>query len=268
MAAAHQQPGLAARLPEAGVEHVGVARIHHQIGDTRRVVDEQHLVPRLAAVLRPKHAAFGVGSEHVAEGPDVDDVGIDRIDHDARDVAGRREPHVAPRLAAIETLPHAVTIRHVAADRCFATAGPDDVGVALEDVDRADGAAEIVVGHRVPRLARVRCLPHAAAGGTDVILIRALRRTDHRSHAAGVSGTEHPPLEAAPATGVDRCRGGGGLLCGGQGRCRERGEGNGEGVRAMRHHGHPVKSLGVRRWTLVNRDDPRIEDQRKLTPKV
>ena len=50
--AARQRMRRAEDLPEAGVEHVGVLRIHRQIDRPGLVVAEEHAVPRLAAVGR------------------------------------------------------------------------------------------------------------------------------------------------------------------------------------------------------------------------
>src|SRR5207249_1232531 len=59
--------------------------------------------------------------------------------------------------------PDAVPGRDVAADGILAGADVHDVGVRLRDADRADGAAEVLVGHRRPRVASVRRLENAAA---------------------------------------------------------------------------------------------------------
>src|SRR5437867_10758521 len=56
-----QLPRFAVRLPEGGVQHGGVRRVEHEIRDSRRVVAEQHLAPRLAAVGRLVNAAVRVG---------------------------------------------------------------------------------------------------------------------------------------------------------------------------------------------------------------
>ena len=90
-----------------------------------------------------------------------------------------------PRLAAVRGLPHAVAVRDVAADARLAAADVDDVGVRRVDRDRADGAAEILVGHRRPGDAAVGGLEDAAAGRAHPVLDRPLREP--------ATATERPP---------------------------------------------------------------------------
>src|SRR5215813_2745549 len=74
------------RLPERGVEHLGLARIHHEVGDAGGVVAEEDLLPRLAAVVRAIDASVGTGTEHVPLRADVDEVRVLRMDAHARDL--------------------------------------------------------------------------------------------------------------------------------------------------------------------------------------
>ena len=203
-AAADEKPRLAPRLPEAGVEHVRVRRVHRQVGGTGRVVAEQDLLPRLAAVLRAIDAAFRIRPEHVAECGDIGDVRIGGVGDDPTDVLRGGESQVTPRLAGIHRLPHAIAVRHVAANRRLAAARPHDVRVALEECHGADRAAEVIVGHRIPRLPAIGRLPHAAACGRDVILIRALGGSHHRGHSSGVRRADEVPVDPLPDRRVDR----------------------------------------------------------------
>ena len=73
-------PGRPPRIPQAGVDDVGVRRIDHDVHRAEIVVLEQHLLPRLAAVARPEDAAIRIRRVQVADRRDEDDVRILRID--------------------------------------------------------------------------------------------------------------------------------------------------------------------------------------------
>src|SRR5581483_12287701 len=55
-AAAVESPRAALALVHRRIEHIGVLWIHHEVGGTGVLVDEQRPRPRLAAVGRPEHA--------------------------------------------------------------------------------------------------------------------------------------------------------------------------------------------------------------------
>ena len=85
--------------------------------------------PGLAAVFGAIDAAGFVGSIRVAEGGDIDDVGVGRMDADAGDGLGIVEAEVLPFLTAIDGPIDSVTLHDVAAELSFAHADVDDVGV-------------------------------------------------------------------------------------------------------------------------------------------
>jgi hypothetical protein len=129
-AAARPAPRVDLQLPHTGEEHARVVRIHGDIGAACVLVDEQHTVPRSAAIGRPEDAALRLRAVRVAERAGEDDVGVLRVDDHARDPAGPLEAHARPRFAAVGRLVDAVADRDVAADECLAGAGPDHVRIA------------------------------------------------------------------------------------------------------------------------------------------
>ena len=70
--------------------------------------------------------------------------------------------------------------------------------------DGADGAAEVLVGHRRPGLAAVERLEDAAAGGAHVVLVRPRRRAGDGHGAAAAVRAELAPAEGVERRGVDR----------------------------------------------------------------
>ena len=68
-AAAGQHPRDAAHLPDGGVEHAGVAGVHADVDRARVFAHEEHVLPGVAAVGRPEHAALVVRPEGVSEAP-------------------------------------------------------------------------------------------------------------------------------------------------------------------------------------------------------
>ena len=156
-----------------------------------RVVHVEHLLPRLAAVRGAEHAAVGVGRPGVADRGDEDHVGVLRIDHDARDLAGVTEAHELPRLAGIGREVHAAPVDDVVADVALARAHPDEVRVRRRERDRPDRGRRLVVEDRVPGVAPVGGLPHAARRRADVVDLRlAGNAGDRRDSAAADRGPE------------------------------------------------------------------------------
>src|SRR6185369_3226201 len=99
-------------------------------------------------------------------------VRIPRVYDDAGDLARLREAEGVPRLAGIGALEDAVAMRGITAQCVFAGADVDDVRIGRVDGDRADRAAEVFVGDRLPGVAAVGGLHDAAAGGARVVLER------------------------------------------------------------------------------------------------
>src|SRR5439155_6214035 len=80
--AAYDRPRLALRAPGAGIHLVGIRPVDRDRRDAGLFVDEQHFLPRLAAVPRPEDAAFGSPTERIALSGHIDDVGILWMDFD------------------------------------------------------------------------------------------------------------------------------------------------------------------------------------------
>ena len=192
-ATAYQQPRLSAGLPEGDVHDLRVRRIHDHVRHTGAVVAKQDVFPRAAAVGGAIHAAFLVRTEHVTQRAHKDDVGVVGIDAHARDVLRLLETHVRPRLTGIGALPHTVAVRHVAANRRFTTAHPHDIGIAVLHRNRADGAAEVLVGYRTHGLAAVGGFPDAAAGSAHVVLIGTRDGAGYGNHATCLIGADVAP---------------------------------------------------------------------------
>src|SRR5436190_19192295 len=89
-------------LPRAGGEDTRVFRVHRESGAAGVLVDEQHAVPVRAAVGRAIDAALLLLARQASGRADEDDVGIGRVNEDARDAARLVEAGVRPRLPGVE----------------------------------------------------------------------------------------------------------------------------------------------------------------------
>ena len=168
-----QLPRPAVRLPQSGVQHARVVRVHHQVHHARGIVAEENLLPRAAAILGTEDAALGVGTEHVTQRADVHEIRVGRMHHDVADVLGVAQTHEPPCATRVGGLPHTVAVRSVAADRELAAPDVDDVGVGRSHANGANGAAEIAVRHGAPCLSAVGGLEDASAGGAHPVLVGA-----------------------------------------------------------------------------------------------
>ncbi len=167
--AAVHAAGRAPALIHRRVQDLAVGRVHHDVVGAGVVVALQHLLPGLAAVERPVHAALAAGAPQAAGGRHEHDVVVARVDGDAVDVAGGAETHVGVGLAAVGRLVDAVAPRRALAVVRLARAHPDEVRVALRDGHVADRHEPLVLELRLERRAVVPGLPHAAVRRRHVV---------------------------------------------------------------------------------------------------
>ena len=209
--AALETPRRAVDLPGGGVQDARVLGVQAQVHRPGAVVDEQHAFPRLPAVAGAVDTTLVVGAEGVAEGGDVDDVGVARVDAHPPDLARVAQAHVLPGAPRVHRLVDPVPVRDVAADTPLAHAGVEHVGVRLADRDRPHRAgAELAVGHVRPRHAAVDALPDAAARAAEVVDVALAHHAGHRGHAPAAQRTDVAPFETGElglVEGIHRARG-------------------------------------------------------------
>src|SRR5262245_7043514 len=178
----------------AGVEDVRVARIGSDVGARRLRVDVQHLTPCFAAVDGLEDAALFVRPPLATQAAGVHEVGVLRVDDDARDLVRLRETDVRPVLAGIDGFVHAVADRRVVARILLAGADVYDVRIARRDRDGADRGDRLLVEDGLEGGAAVRGLDDAAVGTGDVVDVAVARHTyDHGDAAGVVGGTNRSP---------------------------------------------------------------------------
>src|SRR5688500_3764832 len=194
------------RLPESGVQHVRVVRIHDEIHDTGGVVPEQNALPGGPTIPGAIHPARRMRPEDVAEDADIDEIGVRRVHDDIANVFAVGESFQRPRAAAIRRLPHPIPMRDVAANRIFTAADVHDVRIGGSDADRADGASEIAVRYREPRLPTVSRLEDAAAGRSMVVLVRSRDASRDSDGPTAAVRTELSPAKSGKGETIE-------LLC-------------------------------------------------------
>ena len=193
--AADDRPRPALPAPGARVHLVGACPVDRDRHGAGLIVDEEHLLPRPAAVFRAVHAALGSPSERVADRRDERDVRVLRVHLHLADLADVLQPGELPRSARVRGPVHAAPEDHVRPDCLAARPDVDDVRVGIGDVDCANRSGRhLAVGDRRPRDAVVPGLPDAAAGRAHVehagLRAHAGRR---RRAAAAVRPDRSPP---------------------------------------------------------------------------
>jgi hypothetical protein len=132
----------------------------------------------------------------MAQGGDINDLGILRMHADGPDYLAVLESDIAPGLAAVHRLVDAVAVRGIAAHAGFAHAHVNHVGIGIGHGDGAHGAGfELAVGHREPRAAAVGGLPHAAAHAAEIINVGLRGNAGHRHHAASAERSHQAEAE-------------------------------------------------------------------------
>ena len=145
LASVVEAPGLAAEGPHAGVDVTRVRQVDVDVRAPRVLVDEQHVVPRLATVGRAEDAALPVGPPLVAHGADQCHVGVAWVHHDALDALAVIEAEVGPGGTAVGRAVHAVAVRDRVARVALAGTEPDDVVVGGGQRQRAHRVGVLVV---------------------------------------------------------------------------------------------------------------------------
>ena len=100
-AATGPAPGRPYGFPQGCVQNTRVVGVDAQVDGAGFVAAEEDAFPILAAVPGTKHAALFVRPKGVAQGGNVDQVGVVGVDADAGNVAGVLQPQVDPGLAGI-----------------------------------------------------------------------------------------------------------------------------------------------------------------------
>ena len=130
-------------------------------------------------------------------------VGILGIDEDRGDLLALPQSHVAPRLAAVGGLVHAVADREVGPLQPFPTADVDHARVGRGDGDRTDRAGGLIVEDRRPHATVVGRAPHAAVVDTDVEESRVAGDARRGHRAPATERADRPPAQRGVARGID-----------------------------------------------------------------
>ena len=188
--------GSAPSLMRRGIDDRRIARINRDVDDSRVLIDEQSVAPGLATIGGLEQAALLARREEIPHRRDPDDVGVRRMGGDASNVPGIAESHVRPRLPRVGALVDAVAPGRALPIRALARADPEDVGIGLEDRDRADRVRRFVLENRRPGRAVVLRTPDPAGGrrGVDGEGVLLDHRNVHRA-ATHVGGADGPQLQ-------------------------------------------------------------------------
>ena len=132
----------------------------------------------------------------MAEGRDVDEVGVVGMDDDVADVARRGEALVLPRPPAIGGFVDAVAVGKVAADRRLAHTGIDHIRVCIRDDQCADGSGlERAVRDILPMRAAIGRFPDTARAATEEERPLLSRMPGDGDDAPAPMGPDAPPFE-------------------------------------------------------------------------
>ena len=104
-------------------------RVHRERRDSGVLVDEENLLPRLAAVDRTEHAALFAAVPQGSASRDIDTIGPCRMDHDLADVLGGFQADMLEALAPIDRFVDAIAEARALTVVWFARADPDRIRI-------------------------------------------------------------------------------------------------------------------------------------------
>src|SRR4030095_6193653 len=122
--AAIEPERLAQALIGRGIEDLGVAWIHHEIGRAGERIHEEHLGPRATRIRRLEDTALGVFGPEVPDRRNVGHVGVRGIENDTADRTRIVQTEIRPRVAAVSGPVHAAAPGRALTIVLIAGAGP------------------------------------------------------------------------------------------------------------------------------------------------
>src|SRR5262249_44756736 len=141
----------------------GIARVHEDVRAAGVLADlDEALRPRLPAVGGLEQAAVAAALPQRTGRCHVYDVRIFGVDHDARDMLGLLQSHIAPGAAAVLALVDAIAVGDAALIVVLAAAHPNHRGILGVDGDSADRVGALVVEDGRPGGAVIVSKPDAA----------------------------------------------------------------------------------------------------------
>ncbi len=208
-AAVHRlvDPGLAAPRGEVpgppaigvhpGIDDVAVVRVGGDVGAGGLLVEEEHALPRGAAICRLVDAALLARPPLAPEDAGVDDVGVPRVDHDTGDLVGLLEPDALPVIAPVDRLVHPVADRGVVARIPLTRTDVDDIAVARRHRDRPDRDRPLVIEDRREGRPAVGGPDDPTVGPRHVVRERVAGNTGHhRDTPRVVDRADGAPVQA------------------------------------------------------------------------
>lgn len=155
-------PAPADTVPCRCQQRVGVGGVHGDVDGAGMVVVAEDLLPGLAAVDGPVHAAVGVVAPLMPAGGGIGDVGIGGMDDDAGEGGGVGEAGMLPGRTAVGRLVDAEARQRGAEDIGLTGAEVDDVGIGGGDGEASNRLCGLTVEEGRPVLAGIGRLPEAA----------------------------------------------------------------------------------------------------------
>ncbi len=180
---ADASPGVDFDLPHGCEENVGMIGVHHDVGGTGILVDEQNAAPRFAAVAGPVDTALLLWAIAVTERSGQNYIRVARIDDDAANAPRLFKAHARPGFTGILGLEYPPAHGDVAANKGFPGSRPHDIRVRGRQRQRADGGRRLIVEDGLPVNAPVGGLPYSSGGRTHVVGGRIARDSGHGNRA-------------------------------------------------------------------------------------
>lgn len=168
-AARVEVPGFDVDLPHGGEKDIGVVGVNFDLIAARVFVQEKDAIPGFAPVGSLVHTALLLGRVGIAQGGDVDGVGIGGVHHNAPNASGFFQAQVPPAFAGIGRLVHAIAQRvRRPNDEGLTRATPHLIGVAGGNGQGTNGGYVLVIKNGPPVEAAVFGFEDATRGCADV----------------------------------------------------------------------------------------------------
>ena len=116
LAARRNLPEIAVCLPECGVNDARIVLVDADVDSAGFVADMQDIFPACAAVRRTIDAAFSVAAKGMAQGGDINQIGIVRMRANLGDLAGVFEADVLPAAPGVSRFVDPVADGNINAD--------------------------------------------------------------------------------------------------------------------------------------------------------
>src|SRR5579859_8186412 len=194
------------RLQQSCEHDLWIPRLHSQIDRPRIFVLEQHLLPRLPAIVRTKNSALLIRSISMSQRCHKNFLRVFGVHQNLRNLPRILQPDVLPRFSSVRRFIHPVPGRNARAHVRLARSHVNYVRIRRRHPNRPDRSDRLCVKYRIPGSPRVVRLPNTPIHRPEVVDVCLTGHSRDRQRPPRAERPDHPPVHSAKPLLVETLR--------------------------------------------------------------